>query len=69
VGAELFHADGLTELKVTVAFRDSAKAPKKLQILPTKLIYGFHPIRRTNSGYFLYNVNKLILPIQTKCFP
>jgi hypothetical protein len=61
--------DGQTEMKVTVAFRDFAKAPKKLQMLPTECIYGFHLIRRINSDYFPYSVNKLILPMQTKCFP
>jgi hypothetical protein len=60
VVTELFHADGRTdgrkdgqtEMRVTVAFRDFAKAPKKLQILPTDCIYGCQLIRRTNSYYF-----------------
>ena len=30
VGAELFHADGRTDIKLTVAFRNYANAPKNL---------------------------------------
>jgi hypothetical protein len=39
VGAELFHADGQTDMtKLTVAFRNFANAPKKfLSVLQTNL--------------------------------
>ena len=30
VEAELFHADGRTDMKLVVAFRNSAKAPKNV---------------------------------------
>jgi len=32
VGAELFHADGGTDMKLIVAFRNFANAPKNLKI-------------------------------------
>jgi ribosomal protein L20A (L18A) len=30
VGAEMFHADGQSDMRLIVAFRNSANAPKKL---------------------------------------
>jgi hypothetical protein len=36
VGAELFHADGLTDMtKLIVAFRNFAHAPEKLNLVST----------------------------------
>ena len=58
VGAELFHADRQTVrrtdmIKLTVAFRNLANAPKNLRYAHTHSICVFCMDLRKNSYYFL----------------
>jgi hypothetical protein len=51
VGAELFHADGQTDMtKLIVVFRNLAKAPKKMLLVEINSeVQGGHTNSHTNS--------------------
>ena len=51
VGAELFHADGQTDMtKLIVALRNFVKAPKT-RVLPRR-VFMFRVVHTVNSHYF-----------------